>query len=248
MDVIETYQQDFFRMVEQFVNYKCPFAANKVHLMRALSFKSIILTRVCGFQYLTEFVVFVKYFARIERFKRTCILRYLKLNSDFEYSKLYVTDTLLYRFNTDVYRFAYWTWCKFSYWPSGFRYDHLGAELVELVPQVFGLQPATDVSQLFRVTPFLEQRVDRGHRGRGGGRRGRHRWPRWRAGRGRRYDYLVGRRCPGRPHRDHRVGAQTPFSLRFSVCMYQNGLNRKTKNKTHFYFEFYRLLTHGLSS
>lgn len=94
-------------MVEQFVNYKCPFAANKVHLMRALSFKSIILTRVCGFQYLTEFVVFVKYFARIERFKRTCILRYLKLNSDFEYSKLYVTDTLLYRFNTDVYRFAY---------------------------------------------------------------------------------------------------------------------------------------------
>lgn len=111
------------------------------------------------------------------------------------------------------------------YWPARFRDDHLGTKLVELVPQIFGLQPATDVLQLFRVTPFLEHRI----RGRGG----RHDRRRWRARRRRRYHYLVGRRVPGRPDRDHRVAAQTTFSQRFSVYKSRHekwNKNKKTKN------------------
>lgn len=43
--------------------------------------------------------------------------------------------------------------------PAGLGDDHLGAELVELVPEILGLEMADRVSELLAVGAFLEQRV-----------------------------------------------------------------------------------------
>lgn len=109
-----------------------------------------------------------------------------------------------------------------KHWPARFCDDHLRAELVELVPQVFGLQSAGDVPQLLRITPFLEHRVHRRWDSLG------RRRPRRRAGRRRRYDHLVGTR---RRRRGRRVAAQPPFSLRFSVWDRVSEYNKNKNNK-----------------
>lgn len=43
--------------------------------------------------------------------------------------------------------------------PSSFGDDHLGAQIVELVPQVLRLQVARDVPQLLARTNFLQEGV-----------------------------------------------------------------------------------------
>jgi len=43
--------------------------------------------------------------------------------------------------------------------PAGLCDDHLRAELVEFIPEIFGLQVAENVLQLLAIRAFLEQRI-----------------------------------------------------------------------------------------